>query len=78
VAHKVDQGSGNNRLDIRRLDDLKEKLVKVIMVALIVAAFTALLIFPVTTILLVSGVSLFLQALSAWLVAGGPGHRRHH
>lgn len=74
----MDQGSGNNRLDIRRLDDLKEKLVKVIMVALIVAAFTALLILPVTTILLVSGVSLFLRALSAWLVAGGPGHRRHH
>ena len=70
-------GGGNGLLDIRSLDALKEKLVKVIVVALIVAAFKAMLIFPInsTNNLLVFSGSVLLLALSAWLVAGGPGHK---
>ena len=65
--------AGEGLLDIRDLDQLKEKLVKVIVVALIVSAFKAMLIFPInsTTNLLVFSGSVFLLALSAWLVAGG-------
>ncbi len=72
AAHEGENGSGSSLLDIRSLDDLKEKLVKVIVVALIVAAFKAMLIFPITstTNLLVFSGSVFLLALSAWLVAG--------
>ena len=72
-------GGGNGLLDIRSLDALKEKLVKVIVVALIVAAFKAMLVFPITstTNLLVFSGSVLLLALSAWLVAGGPGSRSH-
>ena len=46
---------------------------KVIVVALIVSAFKAMLIFPInsTTNMLVFSGSVFLLALSAWLVAGG-------
>ena len=76
----TEAGSGNGGsglLDIRSLDALKEKLVKVIVVALIVAAFKAMLVFPIdnTSNLLVFSGSVLLLALSAWLVAGGPGHR---
>lgn len=68
---------GSGLLDIRSLDALKEKLVKVIVVALIVAAFKAMLVFPIDTTsnLLVFSGSVLLLALSAWLVAGGPGHQ---
>ena len=68
---------GNGLLDIRNLDVLKEKLVKVIVVALIVAAFKSMLIFPIdnTTNLLVFSGSVLLLALSAYLVAGGPRAR---
>jgi uncharacterized membrane protein YqhA len=78
AAHQDRTGGGNGLLDIRSLDDLKEKLVKVIVVALIVAAFKAMLIFPITntTNLLVFSGSVFLLALSAWLVAGGK--KPHH
>lgn len=78
AAHQDGKGGGSGLLDIRSLDDLKEKLVKVIVVALIVAAFKAMLIFPITstTNLLVFSGSVFLLALSAWLVAGGK--RPHH
>lgn len=70
-------GNGSGLLDIRSLDALKEKLVKVIVVALIVAGFKAMLVFPIdsTSNLLVFSGSVLLLALSAWLVAGGPGHR---
>ena len=73
AAHQDEKADGSGLLDIRSLDDLKEKLVKVIVVALIVAAFKAMLIFPInnTTNLLVFSGSVFLLALSAWLVAGG-------
>jgi|LauGreDrversion4_2_1035121.scaffolds.fasta_scaffold60044_3 uncharacterized membrane protein YqhA len=71
-------GTGSGLLDIRSLDALKEKLVKVIVVALIVAAFKAMLVFPIdsTNTLLVFSGSVLLLAFSAWLVAGGPG-RQH-
>ncbi len=77
AARLPGSGGGNGLLDIRSLDALKEKLVKVIVVALIVAAFKAMLIFPInsTTNLLVFSGSVLLLALSAWLVAGGPGHK---
>jgi uncharacterized membrane protein YqhA len=73
AAHQDGKGGGSGLLDIRNLDDLKEKLVKVIVVALIVSAFKAMLIFPITstTNLLVFSGSVLLLALSAWLVAGG-------
>jgi uncharacterized membrane protein YqhA len=78
AAHLPGAGSGNGLLDIRSLDALKEKLVKVIVVALIVAAFKSMLLFPInsTTTLLVFSGSVLLLALSAWLVAGGP-NRSH-
>lgn len=78
AAHQDGKGDGSGLLDIRSLDDLKEKLVKVIVVALIVAAFKAMLIFPITgtTNLLVFSGSVLLLALSAWLVAGGK--KIHH
>ncbi|WP_315855787.1 YqhA family protein [Vulcanococcus limneticus] len=72
------QDGGSGLLDIRTLDALKEKLVKVIVVALIVAAFKSMLDFPIagpTSLLMFSG-SVLLLALSAWLVAGGPHARR--
>ncbi|MFZ9462219.1 MAG: YqhA family protein [Synechococcaceae bacterium WB4_1_0192] len=81
AARPAEAGSGGSGgsglLDIRSLDALKEKLVKVIVVALIVAAFKAMLVFPIdnTSNLLVFSGSVLLLALSAWLVAGGPGHR---
>ena len=77
AAHQDGKGGGSSLLDIRNLDDLKEKLVKVIVVALIVSAFKAMLIFPITstTNLLVFSGSVLLLALSAWLVAGG---KKHH
>jgi uncharacterized membrane protein YqhA len=72
AAHEDGKDGGSGLLDIQSLDDLKEKLVKVIVVALIVSAFKAMLIFPInsTTNLLVFSGSVFLLALSAWLVAG--------
>ena len=71
--------TGEGLLDIRDLDQLKEKLVKVLVVALIVSAFKAMLVFPIssTTNLLVFSGSVLLLALSAWLMAGGPGSRSH-
>jgi uncharacterized membrane protein YqhA len=71
------EGNGNGLLDIRSLDALKEKLVKVIVVALIVAGFKAMLVFPITTPsnLLVFSASVLLLALSAYLVAGNPNSK---
>jgi uncharacterized membrane protein YqhA len=74
AAHEDGKEGGSGLLDIRSLEDLKEKLVKVIVVALIVSAFKAMLVFPIhnsTTNLLVFSGSVLLLALSAWLVAGG-------
>ena len=69
-------GGGSGLLDIRSLDALKEKLVKVIVVALIVSAFKAMLKFPIDSAnnLLVFSGSVLLLALSAYLVASSPKH----
>jgi uncharacterized membrane protein YqhA len=77
AARGSDQNS-SGLLDIRSLDGLKEKLVKVIIVALIVAAFKAMLSFPITdgSSLAFFCVSVLLLAISGYLVTGGiPGSR---
>lgn len=74
-----DRGIG--LLDIRNLDQLKEKLVKVLVVALIVSAFKAMLELPIKDPLSLAAfcLSVLLLALSAWLMAGGPqGQQRQH
>lgn len=73
AAKGHDQNS-SGLLDIRSLDGLKEKLVKVIVVALIVAAFKAMLSFPITdgTSLVFFCASVLLLAVSGYLVTGGP------
>jgi uncharacterized membrane protein YqhA len=73
-AARAPGAGANGLLDIRSLDALKEKLVKVIVVALIVSAFKSMLVFPInsTSNLLVFSGSVLLLALSAYLVAGGP------
>ena len=77
-----DDNHGNGLLDIRNLDQLKEKLVKVLVVALIVSAFKAMLTLPINspTSLAFFCLSVLLLALSGWLVAAeaplpGSGHR---
>jgi uncharacterized membrane protein YqhA len=74
-AARDQQEGANSLLDIRSLDQLKEKLVKVLVVALIVSAFKSMLGFTIN-----DGVSLayfclgvLLLALSGYLVKGsGP------
>jgi len=69
---REDDHLGNGLLDIRNLDQLKEKLVKVLVVALIVSAFKAMLTLPIesaASLLYFCG-SVMLLALSGWLVAG--------
>jgi uncharacterized membrane protein YqhA len=63
AAREADQG-GLGLLDIRNLDQLKEKLVKVLVVALIVAAFKAMLTLPIN-----DGASLAFFCLSVLLLA---------
>ena len=67
-----DDNLGNGLLDIRNLDQLKEKLVKVLVVALIVSAFKAMLTLPIDTpsSLAFFCLSVLLLALSGWLVTG--------
>ncbi len=69
---------GSGLLDIRNLDQLKEKLVKVLVVALIVSAFKAMLTLPITDgpSLAYFCLSLLLLALSGYLVTGEHGHGR--
>jgi len=69
---------GSGLLDIRNLDQLKEKLVKVLVVALIVSAFKAMLTLPITDgpSLAFFCLSLLLLALSGYLVTGEHGHGR--
>jgi uncharacterized membrane protein YqhA len=65
--------SGEGLLDIRDLDQLKEKLVKVLVVALIVSAFKAMLTLPITDgpSLAYFSLSVLLLAISGFLVTGG-------
>ncbi len=74
-AARQDDRAGNGLLDIRDLDQLKEKLVKVLVVALIVAAFKAMLTLPITdgASLAFFCLSVLLLALSGYLVAGHGG-----
>ena len=74
-----DHDQGNGLLDIRNLDQLKEKLVKVLVVALIVSAFKAMLTLPIDSpsSLAFFCLSVLLLALSGWLMAphqNGNGH----
>jgi uncharacterized membrane protein YqhA len=79
-AARRDEYAGNGLLDIRDLDQLKEKLVKVLVVALIVAAFKAMLTLPITdgASLAFFCLSVLLLALSGYLVAGQGIHRPPH
>jgi len=78
-----DDQQGNGLLDIRSLDQLKEKLVKVLVVALIVSAFKAMLTLPIASPsdLVLFCLSVLLLAFSGWLVAGDShrikGNRSH-
>ena len=73
AAREVDQGGGG-LLDIRNLDQLKEKLVKVLVVALIVSAFKAMLVMEISdgTSLAFFCLSVLLLALSGVLVTSDP------
>jgi uncharacterized membrane protein YqhA len=70
---------GEGLLDIRDLDQLKEKLVKVLVVALIVSAFKAMLSLPITDgpSLAFFCLSVLLLALSGFLVTGNLGKSKH-
>jgi uncharacterized membrane protein YqhA len=73
------QGSGRMRsglLEISSLDQLKEKLVKVLVVALIVSAFKAMLTLPINDgpTLALFCLAVLLLALSGYLVANNPAH----
>ncbi|MFM7314105.1 MAG: YqhA family protein [Cyanobium sp.] len=71
--------AGEGLLDIRDLDQLKEKLVKVLVVALIVSAFKAMLTYPISDgpSLAYFSLSVLLLAVSGFLVTGGiGGHHR--
>lgn len=75
-AARDQQDGGNSLLDIRNLDQLKEKLVKVLVVALIVSAFKAMLGFTINDgpSLAYFCLGVLLLALSGYLVKGsGPG-----
>lgn len=77
-AARESAAGGNGLLDIRNLDQLKEKLVKVLVVALIVAAFKAMLTLPITDgpSLAYFCLGVLLLALSGYLVTGEHGHGR--
>lgn len=69
-----DSGDSGGLLDIRNLDQLKEKLVKVLIVALIVSAFKAMISIPVkdVTSLIYFCLCVLLLSLSAFLIAVKP------
>ena len=74
AARSVDH-AGEGLLHIRDLDQLKEKLVKVLVVALIVSAFKAMLALPITDgpSLAFFCVGVLLLAVSGFLVTGDLG-----
>lgn len=77
-AARGPETAGESLLEIRDLDQLKEKLVKVLVVALIVAAFKAMLTLPINDgpSLAYFCLSVFLLAISGFLVTGGVGGHR--
>lgn len=68
-----DDHLGEGLLDIRNLDQLKEKLVKVLIVALIVYVFQGMIVLPIDSpqAILYFSLSILLLSFSAWLVALG-------
>ena len=72
AAREMGGGASNGLLDIRDLDQLKEKLVKVLIVALIVTAFKFMLTLKVNDgqSLLLYCTSVLLLALSGFLITG--------
>lgn len=79
AARNDDGGAANGLLDIRDLDQLKEKLVKVLVVALIVTAFKYMLMMKVEDgqTLILFCISVLLLALSGYLVTGH-AHKKDH
>ena len=79
AAHDSSEGVSDGLLDIRNLDQLKEKLVKVLVVALIVTAFKFMLMMKVEDgqSLILFCVSVLLLALSGYLVTGH-SHKKDH
>ena len=69
-ARQADAVNFKGLLDVQSLDDLKEKLVKVLVVALLVFAFKSMLSLPITDgpSLVYYCVALLLLSLSAYLV----------
>ena len=74
--HQEQSELRRNLLNIDSLDSLKQKLTKVIVVALIVTAFKSMVGFPVTssTELLMFCAGVLMLAFSAWLL----GQTRNH
>ena len=66
-----DTDDSGGLLDIRNLDQLKEKLVKVLIVALVVSAFKSMISIPVRDVnsLLCFCVCVLLLSLSGFLIA---------
>ncbi len=76
-AARTRDHAGEGLLDVRDLDQLKEKLVKVLVVALIVSAFKAMLSLPIVDgpSLAFFCLSVLLLAVSGFLVTGDLGKR---
>jgi len=79
AARDANGGASNGLLDIRDLDQLKEKLVKVLVVALIVTAFKYMLTLKVDDgqSLLLFCTSVLVLALSGFLISGHR-HQKDH
>ncbi|MCX5942618.1 MAG: YqhA family protein [Cyanobacteria bacterium] len=79
AAREANGGASNGLLDIRDLDQLKEKLVKVLVVALIVTAFKYMLTLKVDDgqSLLLFCTSVLVLALSGYLISGNRHHKDH-
>jgi len=79
AARETNGGASNGLLDIRDLDQLKEKLVKVLVVALIVTAFKYMLTLKVGDgqSLLLFCASVLLLALSGFLITGHHPNQNH-
>ena len=76
TAHQGNPRMRSGLLEISSLDQLKEKLVKVLVVALIVSAFKAMLTLPIHDgpTLALFCLAVLLLALSGYLVASDRGH----
>jgi len=80
AARSINDKAGEGLLDIRDLDQLKEKLVKVLVVALIVSAFKPMLSLPIVDgpSLAFFCLSVLLLAISGFLVTGDLGKSKKH